>query len=82
MLSSDEGETSSEEEDDEAEMEKISADIENMLSNKKTTKQEWINDSLDQVKDTKFPVSSHFHSSFSPFSCPCGGLLPLMGLTF
>merc|ERR1719354_807772 len=39
VLSSDEGETSSEEEEDEAEMAKISADIENMLSNKKTTKQ-------------------------------------------
>ncbi len=47
MLSSDEGETSSEEEEDEAEMAKISADIENMLSNKKTTKQEWKNDSSD-----------------------------------
>ena len=45
VLSSDDGETSSEEEEDEAEMEKISMDIENMLSNKKTTKQEWINDS-------------------------------------
>ena len=51
VLSSDDGETSSEEEEDEAEMEKISMDIENMLSNKKTTKQEWINDWLSLVVD-------------------------------
>ncbi len=29
---------------------------------------------LGQVKETKFPVSPHFHNSFSPFSSPCGGL--------
>ena len=51
VLSSDDGETSSEEEEDEAEMEKISMDIENMLSNKKTTKHEWINDWLSLVVD-------------------------------
>ncbi len=29
----------------------------------------------DQVKETKFPVSSHIHSSFSPFSSPCGAII-------
>ncbi len=33
----------------------------------KQTKKLW-----GQVKETKFPVSSHFYSSFSPFSSPCG----------
>ncbi len=29
---------------------------------------------MDQMKKKKFPVSSHFHSSFFPFSSPCGRL--------
>ncbi len=31
----------------------------------------------DQLKETKFPVSLHFHSSFSPFLAPAGHSLTL-----